>query len=72
MSKIKVEFSHGYPLKTGGYVDYYNVGDWTMELVESRTLGTEIAFAREVMRTHRTWYRWLKKEQKLRKKYRTP
>lgn len=63
MSKIKVKHSSGYKLADGGRVDYYDVGDWSMELIDRRrSYKKEIKEAKHAIKAHRAWLKWLKKQ----------
>lgn len=61
MSKIKVEAASQYPLKDGGYVYYFDVGNWSMELIQSRNYQTEIEDAKHAIKVYKAWLKYLKK-----------
>ena len=68
MSKLQVIKTSEYELSGGGSVSYYDVGDWYMELITTRSLKQEIEFAEAAINAHKAWRKWLKKEQRKRKK----
>jgi hypothetical protein len=61
MAKIKVEAENEYRLKDGGYVYYFKVGNWSMELIQSRNYKDEIEDAKHAIKVHKAWLRHLKK-----------
>jgi len=63
---VKVTHNGGYDLKSGGHVDYYDVGSWSMELI-SGELDKEISDARNAVKAYKAWYRWLKKQRRKQK-----
>ena len=58
---MKVKHSGGYELKSGGRVDYYNVGNWSMELIDGQ-IEEEIRAAKKAIKAYKAWYKWLKKK----------
>lgn len=64
MAKLKVEKTSEYPLKDGGYVYYYDIGDWYMELIQSRNYNREIEDAKHAIKVHKAWLKFLKKQNK--------
>ena len=61
MAKIKVKHHSGWELKDGGRVDYYDVGSWSMELLDG-DYSQEIADAKQAIKAHKAWLKWLKKQ----------
>ncbi|WP_298122364.1 hypothetical protein [uncultured Aurantimicrobium sp.] len=61
MAKIKVEADGQYPLKDGGYVYYFNVGNWYKELIQTRNYKAEIEDTKHAIKVHKAWLKYLKK-----------
>jgi hypothetical protein len=68
MSKFKVIADAGWELKEGNRVEYYNIDSWVLELIPEE-FEAYLKNAKNSVKVHKAWYRWLKKN---RKKYKTP
>lgn len=65
MAKITVTHTSGWELKDGDRVDYYDAGNWSMELIQSQGVDSAIFDAKQAIKAHRAWLRWLKKQKRL-------
>lgn len=68
MSKLRVKYDTSWEIKDGGRVEYFQIGNWYMELLVDE-VDEALISAKESIKVHKAWYRWLKKN---RKKYKTP
>lgn len=60
---MKVKHIDGWKDKEGAQIDYYQVGAWSLELLEGE-LDEEILAAKHSVKVFKTWHRWLKKQRR--------
>ena len=46
----------------GDRVDYYDVGNWSMERIHSNDIEHDIVDVKHAIKAHKAWLKWLKKQ----------